>query len=65
MKIPVLAFYNTLAEKKHETFWNKEKLKNVFFLEKSKKNSKFQNWKKVKINCIIQFSVPNLVGLAF
>ena len=49
MKIPVLAFYNTLAEKKHQTFWNKEKLKVVFFLEKSKKIVIFKIEKKWKL----------------
>ena len=49
MKIPVLAFYNTLAEKKHETFWNKEKLKNVFFWKKVKKIVNFKIEKKWKL----------------
>ena len=53
MKIPVLAFYNTLAEKKTSNclkmFWNKEKLKIVFFLEKSKKIVNFKIGKKWKL----------------
>ena len=66
MKIPVLAVYYTLAETTSiDVKCLKKKIKNyVFFLKKSK-ICNFQNWKKVKINCVLRFSVPNLVGLAF